>query len=103
MMNNYSISALLAQHPWLIGVLAVVVVIILALPDDVRVVRRAGRVYRHWRGLLWGTGPGRKRGGSGCWACGDCNEGYCDRCAPPSCGGGCGRCCDSMPQRSLGR
>lgn len=53
MMNNYSISALLAQHPWLIGVLVVVVVIFLALPDDVRVVRQAGRVYRHWRGLLW--------------------------------------------------
>ena len=53
MMNNYSISELLAQHPWLIGVLAVVVAITLVLPDDVRVVRRAGRVYRHWRGLLW--------------------------------------------------
>jgi hypothetical protein len=56
MMNNYSISALLAQHPWLIGVLVAVVVIILALPDDVRVVRRAGRVYRHWRWMSATTG-----------------------------------------------
>ena len=52
-MDNYSILASLMQHPWLIGVLAVVVVIILALPDDVRIIRRAGRVYRRWRGLLW--------------------------------------------------
>ncbi len=52
-MNNYSISALLAQHPWLIGVLVIVVVIILALPDDVWVVRRAGRVYQRWRGMFW--------------------------------------------------
>jgi hypothetical protein len=43
-MDNYSISALLAQHPWLIGVLAVVVVIILVLPHDVRIVRRTGHV-----------------------------------------------------------
>jgi hypothetical protein len=37
----------------LIGVLLIVVLIILALPDDVRIVRRAGRVYQRWRGLLW--------------------------------------------------
>lgn len=53
MMNNYSISALLTQHPWLIGVLVIVVVIVLVLPDDVRIIRRAGRVYRRWRALLW--------------------------------------------------
>lgn len=69
-MDNYSIVGLLVQHPWLIGVLAVVVVIILALPDDVRVVRRAERVYQHWRGRSGSTGPGRKRGGCGCRACG---------------------------------
>lgn len=52
-MDNYSIVGLLMQHPWLIGVLVIVVVIILALPDDVRVVRRAGRVYQRWQGMFW--------------------------------------------------
>ena len=52
-MGNYSISTLLAQHPWLIGVLVVVVVLILVLPHDVRIVRRTGHVYRRRRGLLW--------------------------------------------------
>ena len=52
-MDNYSIFAALAQHPWLLVVLAAAALIVLALPDDVRVVRRAGRVYQCWRGLLW--------------------------------------------------
>jgi hypothetical protein len=62
-MGNYSIFALLAQHPWLIGVLAVVVIIILVLPNEVRIVKRAGHVYRRCRGLLWEyrTGPNEQQ------------------------------------------
>jgi DMSO/TMAO reductase YedYZ heme-binding membrane subunit len=50
--GNYSISTLLAQHFWLIGMLAIVVMIILALSDEAQVLWWAGRMYQRWRGLL---------------------------------------------------
>jgi hypothetical protein len=62
-MCKYSIECWMLQHPWVVVVTAILILLVLLLPYDVTRIVRTGKVYVRCQALLWSweRGPRRTR------------------------------------------